>query len=57
VCEEQRQEKNEMVADPNMETVNNIRNEIEDAYNNRKLISEHYTNLKNEVSAAYQKIL
>jgi hypothetical protein len=46
----------ESFSDPNMETVNKIRNEIEDAYNTGKLISEHYTDLKNEISTAYQKI-
>jgi hypothetical protein len=44
------------IPEQDLEIVNKIRNNINDAYNNGKLISEHYTNLKNEVSAAYQKI-
>jgi hypothetical protein len=46
----------DFVTDPNMEAVNKIKNDIEDAYNNGKLTREHYTNLKNEVSNTYQKI-
>ena len=46
----------ESVKEQDLETVDNIRNDIIDAYNNGKLSSEHYTNLKNEISNTYQKI-
>lgn len=40
---------------PNAETVDKIRNDVIDAYNNGKLSDEHYTNLKNEISNIYQE--
>jgi YVTN family beta-propeller protein len=44
------------IPEQDLETVNKIRNNIIDAYTNGKLSSEHYTNLKNEISNTYQKI-
>ncbi len=44
------------VTEQDLETVDKIRHDIIDAYNNGKLSNEHYTNLKNEISNAYQKI-
>jgi YVTN family beta-propeller protein len=44
------------ITEQDLETVNKIRNDIIDAYSNRKLSNEHYTNLKNEISNTYQKI-
>ena len=46
----------ELITERNIEDLGKINNEITDAYSNGKLSSEHYTNLKNELSNAYQKI-
>ena len=46
----------ESLIEQDLEAINKTRNDIMDAYNNGKLSNEHYTNLKNEISNAYQKI-
>jgi YVTN family beta-propeller protein len=44
------------VTEQNIDTDDNIINEISNAYSNGELSNEHYTNLKNELSNMYQKI-
>jgi YVTN family beta-propeller protein len=46
----------EAIKEQDLEAINKTRNDIIDAYNNGKLGSEYYTDLKNEISNTYQKI-
>ena len=46
----------ESILEQDLETVDNLRNDINDANNNGKLSNKHYTNLKNEISAHYRGI-
>ena len=47
----------ESVREQDLEAINKTRDDIINAYNNGKLSNEYYTNLKNEISNTYQKIL
>lgn len=44
------------ITEQDLEAVNKIRNDIIDTYSNGKIINEHYTNLKNEISVVYREI-
>jgi YVTN family beta-propeller protein len=44
------------ITEQDLEAVNKIRNDIIDTYSNGKLSNEHYTNLKNDISALYREI-
>jgi hypothetical protein len=39
-----------------LEALNNIRNDLIDAYNKGKLSNDQYTNLKDDVTIAYEEI-
>lgn len=46
----------ETIPEQDLVALNNIRNEMIDAYNKGKLSNDQYTHLKNEVSIAYEEI-